>query len=95
MRGAGAAAPDREPAGVAYQGHGAARFRREPVAAGRPYRAQGCQSIRRHPLIDPTNWVVDGVKCLQDIGVEPFLLSSTLLGGISQRLVRKLRPHCE
>jgi general secretion pathway protein E len=29
------------------------------------------------------------------MGVEPFLLSSTLLGVISQRLVRKLCPHCK
>ena len=30
---------------------------------------------------------------LHDMGVEPFLLSSSLLGVISQRLVRKLNPE--
>jgi general secretion pathway protein E len=29
------------------------------------------------------------------MGVEPFLISSTLLGVISQRLVRKLCPDCK
>ena len=29
------------------------------------------------------------------MGVEPFLLSSTLLGVLSQRLVRKLCPDCK
>ena len=32
---------------------------------------------------------------LTDMGVEPFLLSSTLLGVLAQRLVRKLCPHCK
>lgn len=31
---------------------------------------------------------------LQDLGVEPFLLSSALRGVIAQRLVRRLCPHC-
>lgn len=31
---------------------------------------------------------------LQDLGVEPFLLSSSLRGVIAQRLVRRLCPHC-
>jgi general secretion pathway protein E len=29
------------------------------------------------------------------MGVEPFLLSSSLLGVLAQRLVRKLCPHCK
>lgn len=32
---------------------------------------------------------------LLDIGVEPYLLSSALRGIISQRLVRKICPHCK
>jgi general secretion pathway protein E len=29
------------------------------------------------------------------MGVEPFLLSSSLLGVLAQRLVRRLCPHCK
>ncbi|HLF66126.1 MAG TPA: type II secretion system protein GspE, partial [Gammaproteobacteria bacterium] len=32
---------------------------------------------------------------LQDVGIEPFLLSSTLLGVIAQRLIRKLCADCK
>jgi general secretion pathway protein E len=42
-----------------------------------------------------TNSAVGAITRLQDMGVEPFLLSSTLLGVISQRLVRQLCPHCK
>lgn len=42
-----------------------------------------------------TNSAVGAVTRLQDMGVEPFLLSSTLVGVISQRLVRNLCPHCK
>jgi general secretion pathway protein E len=42
-----------------------------------------------------TNSAVGAITRLQDMGVEPFLLSSTLLGVISQRLVRKLCPQCK
>ena len=31
---------------------------------------------------------------LQDMGVEPFLLSSSLIGVVAQRLVRTLCTHC-
>jgi len=41
-----------------------------------------------------TNSAVGAITRLQDMGVEPFLLSSTLLGVISQRLVRHLCPRC-
>jgi general secretion pathway protein E len=34
------------------------------------------------------------VTRLIDMGIEPFLLSSSLLGVLGQRLVRKLCPHC-
>jgi type II secretory ATPase GspE/PulE/Tfp pilus assembly ATPase PilB-like protein len=34
------------------------------------------------------------VARLIDMGVEPFLLSSSLLGVLAQRLVRRLCPHC-
>ncbi|MFY9179562.1 MAG: type II secretion system ATPase GspE [Venatoribacter sp.] len=42
-----------------------------------------------------TNTAIGAVTRLQDMGVEPFLLSSTLIGVIAQRLVRTLCPHCK
>ena len=41
-----------------------------------------------------TNDSVSAVTRLTDMGVEPFLLSSSLLGVLAQRLVRKLCPVC-
>ena len=42
-----------------------------------------------------TNDAVGAVTRLTDMGVEPFLLSSSLLGVVAQRLVRKLCPACK
>ncbi|HGG58457.1 MAG TPA: type II secretion system protein GspE [Gammaproteobacteria bacterium] len=42
-----------------------------------------------------TNTATGAVTRLRDMGVEPFLLSSTLLGVLAQRLVRRLCPHCK
>jgi len=42
-----------------------------------------------------TNDAASAVTRLIDMGIEPFLLSSTLLGVLAQRLVRKLCPHCK
>ena len=42
-----------------------------------------------------TNSAIGAVTRLEDMGVEPFLLSSSLLGVIAQRLVRILCPHCK
>jgi general secretion pathway protein E len=42
-----------------------------------------------------TNDAPSAVTRLTDMGVEPFLLSSSLLGVLAQRLVRKLCPHCK
>ncbi|MGM9426891.1 type II secretion system ATPase GspE [Hydrogenophaga sp. MI9] len=41
-----------------------------------------------------TNDSVSAVTRLTDMGVEPFLLSSSLLGVLAQRLVRRLCTHC-
>ena len=41
-----------------------------------------------------TNSAVGAITRLQDMSVEPFLLSSTLLGVVSQRLVRNLCSEC-
>jgi len=41
-----------------------------------------------------TNDAASAVTRLTDMGVEPFLLSSSLLGVLAQRLVRKYCAHC-
>ncbi|WP_442598115.1 type II secretion system ATPase GspE [Parapusillimonas sp. JC17] len=42
-----------------------------------------------------TNDAVSAVTRLVDMGMEPFLLASTLQGVLAQRLIRKLCPHCK
>jgi general secretion pathway protein E len=42
-----------------------------------------------------TNDAVSSVTRLVDMGVEPFLLSSSLLGVLAQRLVRRLCTQCK
>jgi general secretion pathway protein E len=42
-----------------------------------------------------TNTAIGAVTRLRDMGVEPFLLSSSLIGVMAQRLVRLLCPHCK
>ena len=42
-----------------------------------------------------TNDAVSAIHRLKDIGVEPWLVSSALRGVVSQRLVRKICPHCK
>ena len=42
-----------------------------------------------------TNDAVSAIDRLADIGVEPYLIASALRGVISQRLVRKVCPHCK
>jgi general secretion pathway protein E len=42
-----------------------------------------------------TNDAPSAVTRLTDMGIEPFLLSSSLLGVLAQRLVRKLCPVCK
>jgi general secretion pathway protein E len=41
-----------------------------------------------------TNDSVSAITRLLDMGIEPFLLSSSLLGIVAQRLLRKLCPEC-
>ncbi len=41
-----------------------------------------------------TNDAPSAITRLLDIGVEPYLLHSTILGVLAQRLVRTLCPHC-
>jgi len=42
-----------------------------------------------------TNDSISAVTRLTDMGVEPFLLASSLLGVLAQRLVRQLCPVCK
>ncbi len=42
-----------------------------------------------------TNTAAGAITRMEDMGVEPFLLSSSLLGVLSQRLVRTLCPRCK
>lgn len=42
-----------------------------------------------------TNSAAATLTRLSDMGIEPFLISSSLLGVLAQRLVRKLCPHCK
>lgn len=41
-----------------------------------------------------TNSAIGAITRLVDMGIEPFLISSTVLGVLSQRLVRTLCQHC-
>lgn len=41
-----------------------------------------------------TNDAVSTISRLVDIGVEPYMIASALRGVVSQRLVRKICPHC-
>jgi len=41
-----------------------------------------------------TNDAASAVTRLADMGIEPYLLASSLLGVLAQRLVRRLCPHC-
>ena len=42
-----------------------------------------------------TNDAAGAITRLDDMGVEPFLISSSLLGIVSQRLVRRICPECQ
>jgi len=42
-----------------------------------------------------TNTAISAVTRLRDMGIEPFLLASSLVALVSQRLVRVLCPHCK
>ncbi len=41
-----------------------------------------------------TNDTATAINRLVDMGIEPYLLSSSILGIVAQRLVRKTCPHC-
>ena len=41
-----------------------------------------------------TNGAASAITRLADLGVQPFLISSTIIGAMAQRLVRTICPHC-
>lgn len=41
-----------------------------------------------------TNTAVGAITRMRDMGIEPFLLASSIIGVLAQRLVRVLCPHC-
>ncbi|MBU0480365.1 MAG: Flp pilus assembly complex ATPase component TadA [Proteobacteria bacterium] len=41
-----------------------------------------------------TNDAVSSISRLKDLGAQEFLIGSTLLGAMAQRLVRRICPHC-
>lgn len=42
-----------------------------------------------------TNDAVSSIIRLRDLGLQPFLIASTLLGCLAQRLVKTICPHCK
>ena len=42
-----------------------------------------------------TNSAIGAITRLDDMGIEPFLLSSSLIGVLAQRLLRLLCPNCK
>ncbi|MBR9729346.1 type II secretion system ATPase GspE [Shewanella intestini] len=54
-------------------------------------------SLTGHMVISTlhTNTASGAITRLQDMGVEPFLVSSSLLGVLAQRLIRTLCPDCK
>lgn len=42
-----------------------------------------------------TNTAVGAITRLRDMGIEPFLLASSVTGVLAQRLIRRLCPHCK
>jgi type II secretory ATPase GspE/PulE/Tfp pilus assembly ATPase PilB-like protein len=53
-------------------------------------------SLTGHLLLSTlhTNDSVGIIARLRDMGIEPFLIGATLLGGLAQRLARKICPDC-
>lgn len=42
-----------------------------------------------------TNDAISSIVRLEDMGVEPFMVANSLIGSVSQRLVRTICPHCK
>lgn len=42
-----------------------------------------------------TNDAISAIVRLEDMGVEPFMVANSLVGSVSQRLVKTICPHCK
>lgn len=42
-----------------------------------------------------TNDAISAIVRLEDMGIEPYLVANSLVGSVSQRLVRTICPHCK
>lgn len=42
-----------------------------------------------------TNDAISSIVRLEDMGVEPFMVANSMIGSVSQRLVRTICPHCK
>lgn len=42
-----------------------------------------------------TNDAISAIVRLEDMGVEPYMVANSLVGSVSQRLVRTICPHCK
>ena len=65
-------------------------------ATWRPPRIAVQSALTGHLVLSTlhTNDAPSGVTRLLDMGVEDYLLTSTVNGILAQRLVRRLCPHC-
>ena len=41
-----------------------------------------------------TNDAISSIVRLEDMGIEPYMIANSLVGSVSQRLVRTICPHC-
>lgn len=42
-----------------------------------------------------TNDAISSIVRLEDMGIEPYMIANSLVGSVSQRLVRTICPHCK
>ena len=54
-------------------------------------------SITGHLVVSTlhTNSAASTITCLEDMGIEPYLIADSVIGVIAQRLVRRLCPKCK
>ncbi len=79
---------------ILRRGSGRSVGGRNPRWRNRPDRRSGLADRALVLSTLHTNSALGAISRLQDMGVEPFLLSTSLLAVMSQRLVRQLCPHC-
>ena len=42
-----------------------------------------------------TNDAISSITRIEDMGVEPYMISNSLVGVVAQRLIRKICPACK